>query len=171
MALTDGFLVWVVVILLLFPTWLLFSEMWSYLAPYQTATLVGSQAGSNLINQIGNTFFYYMPDGMLVLMYFGLIMAVFLSAVYENARPETFPIGLLFLIPLILITFPLSDFVHYFYSQPGFANVVGYYQSIIYISDWGPLFTILVTLAYLLFVMTKKSSSSSIPSGSGIISG
>lgn len=174
MALTSAFLVYVVVFLLCFPVWLLMSEMWSYLSPWYSGgntILTGSVQGSNVITALGNTTFYYIPDSALTLLYFGLIVAVFLGALYEAANPETLPIGLLFLIPLILVTMPLSDFTHWLYNQPGFANVAGYYTSSEYISDWSPLFTTLFTIGYLIFVITKKQTYGTLPSGPNIIGG
>lgn len=171
MGMTGALLIGVVVFMLLFPTWLLFSELWSFMSPTLTPALIGSNQGSTLIHNLGNTVFYYIPDTMLTIMYFALLMAFFLSALYENSRPETLPIGLLFLIPLILVTFPLSDFTHAFYTNPGFANVAQYYTSIEYISDWAPLFTTISTLAYIVFLVTKKQVFQDLPSGSGIISG
>jgi di/tricarboxylate transporter len=159
----------IVVFLVLFPLMLIMSEMWSGMR-----TVVADQnvTGNNAtvttrITNLGDSFFYHMGDTTLVLIYFGLIAALFISAIYENAHPETLPIALLFIIPLILITLPLSDMSHWLYSNAGFANVAPYYQSTIYLSDNSPLITTLCTLAYVVFVITKKQTNVQYSGGSG----
>lgn len=144
--------------------------MWFYAAPFFNSNTVGSVQGSNVIQQLGNTTFYYIPDSALTLLYFVSILGVFLGALYENAKPESLPIGLFFLIVLILVTLPLSDFSHWLYNQPGFAPIAGHYTSSEYISDNSPLFTALFTIAYLIFVITKKTTAGS-PGGPNVVSG
>ena len=150
---------------------LMLSEMWSQMRPFMNNTVTGSTAATKQIDQLGDSFFYFIPDSFLVILYFGMIMALFISALYEAARPETLPIGLLFIIVLILVTFPLSDMSHAFYTNPGFANVVQYYSATEYLADNSPLLTSLFSLAYIIFVVTKKQTMQQVPEGQGIVSG
>lgn len=158
-SITGGLLIMVYVFLVLFPTMLLLSSIWSQAQPILTSNTINPYLNStdaNSITQLGNNFFYYSSDSIIVIFYFALVAALFISAIYEQARPETLPLGLLFLIPLILITFPLADLAHYFYTNPGFANVAGFYGSTEYLADNSPTITILVTIIYLVLVITKK---------------
>ena len=171
----GAFLIGVMVFLVLFPTMLILTEMWSMMRPIVTnSTITGNNATVNArITNLGNSFFYYSGDSIIVFMYFALVGALFLSALYEAARPETLPIGLLFMIPLIIVTLPLADLSHWFWSNPGFSNIAVYYQNTEYLSDWSPLITALVTISYLLFVVTKKQvfGGGSGGGGSNVVSG
>jgi hypothetical protein len=171
-SITGSLLITVIVFLFLFPTLLMFSELWSYMRPVINNNVTGSQHATNVIRGIGDSFFYFSADSILVILYFALVIALMISALYEAAHPETLPLGLLFLIPLILVTFPLSDIAHAFYTNPGFANVAPYYASTEYLSDNSPALTILFTLAYLVLVITKKQIfQAGAPAGPGIVSG
>lgn len=150
----------------------LFSAMWGELKPQiDNAIAATSPQGVKVINNLGDSFFYYTQDTMLTLLYFGLVLAVFISALYENANPESFALGLLFIIPLIIVTFSLSDLAHAFYSVQGLAGVKGYFTSTEYIMDYLPVFTAIFSLGYLIFLATKKNIFKGAPSGSGIYSG
>lgn len=160
---TGPLMVAVLVFTLLLPTMLILAQMWSQASPIITNQINNSTMNSSLktqainhITNLGNGFFYYTAPGILVLLYFMLILAVFISALYESAHPETLPIGMLFLIVLIIVTLPLTDLTHYFYTNSGFATVAPYYKSIEYLSDNSPLLTALATFGYLLFISTKK---------------
>ena len=176
-SITSALIIMIYCFLVLFPVLLLLSGIWAQARPiFDNQTITGNNATvANQINRIGDSFFFYSSDSIIVLMYFALIIALFISAIYEQARPETLPIGLLFLIPLILITFPLADLAHYFYTNPGFANVAGYYGSTEYLADNSPLITILITIVYLVFVVTKRQifggNSGSGGGGVNIVSG
>ena len=155
--------------LVLLPVMLILSEMWSMASPiiYSYNVNATNSTTANKISNFGNSFFYYSGDTIIVLMYFFMILGLFLSALYEGARPETLPIGLLFLIPLILITMPLADLSHAFYTNPGFANVAQYYTSSEYLSDYAPYLTALCTIIYLYLVMTRKNIISGLGFGGG----
>jgi len=150
----------IICFLVLFPVFLIFSEMWSQMRPIvYNQTLKGTNSNytnANAINRLGDSFFYYSGDTVIVLMYFILIVGVMISALYENAHPETLPIGLLVLIPLIIITIVLADLSHWFYSNSGFANIIAHYPSTIYLSDYAPYLTALFSIAYLVLVISKK---------------
>ena len=161
--------------LVLLPVFLILSEMWSMASPiiYGYNLNATNSTVANSISNFGNSYFYYSGDTIIVLLYFGMIIGLFLSALYEGARPETLPIGLLFLIPLILVTMPLSDMIHAFYTNPGFANVAIYYQSSEYLADYSPYLTALVTIIYLYLVMTRKNIIAGLSNGGGgsVVSG
>jgi hypothetical protein len=173
MSVLSAFIVSVVVFMGLFPLFMILTEIWVTAQPIIVATCPPSVPScAKTINQLGNETFEYIPDTALTLLYFGLIAAVFISALYEAAHPETLPIGLFFLIVLIFVTFPLSDYGHAFYTNPGFLNVSAYYSSTEYLSDNSPILTALFTLAYLLFVTTKRTTIiQGMPQGSGIVNG
>lgn len=154
--------------LVLFPVFLMLASIWSYSSPYITQGLNATDA--NQINNLGNAFFFNSTDEIIVLIYFGCILGVFLSALWESANPATFPIGLLFLIPLLLISFPLADISHAFYANPGFANVAGHFTGTEYLSDNAPWLTALVTIVYLLLLATRKQGSG-VPGGGNIVGG
>ena len=104
-------------------------------------------------------------------MYFGCVIGIFLSALWEAANPATFPIGLLFLIPLLLISFPLADISHAFYTNTGFNNVAGHFTNTEYLSDNAPWLTALITVAYLLFLASRKGGTPGMPQGGNIVGG
>lgn len=155
--------------LVLLPIFLMLAQIWSYAQPSVTKGLNATDA--NQINNLGNSFFYNSADQIIVFIYFGCIMGIFLSALWESANPATFPIGLLFLIPLLLLSFPLADISHAFYTNPGFANVAGHFTGTEYLSDNAPWLTALVTVAYLLFLATRKQGAPGVPSGGNIVGG
>lgn len=124
-------------------------------------------SGAKVIAALGDTFYLTGTDSLLVFFYFISVVGVFVSAYYESADPNTLPIGILFLIPLILITFPLSDFAYHFIaSQP--AAVADHFSGTLYILAWLPVFTTVITLGYLIFVVRKNNL---MPHGNNIISG
>jgi len=168
MSVTKTLEIAVVIFLVGLPIFLIFAEMWSFMSPIVTnQTITGNNASvSAKIQNLGDSFFYYSGDTILVLLYFAMIAGLFISAIYEAARPETLPIGLLFMIPLIIITLPLSDLSHWFYMSSGFSNVAHYYTATEYLADNSPLLTALFTLAYLVFVSTKKQINASLFGGS-----
>ena len=113
MSMVGGVIILVLCFLLLFPVLLMFTSMWNYARPIidnqtlagtNTLGLGGNQSNANVINRLGDSFFYFSSDSIIVILYFALVIAFFVSALYESARPETLPLGLLFLIPLILIS-------------------------------------------------------------------
>lgn len=159
----------VVCFLVLFPVFLMLASIWSYTQPVVTQGLNSTDANS--ITALGNGFYYNSTDSIIIFMYFGCIAAIFISAIFEQSNPASLPIGLLFLIPLIIISFPLANISHAFYTNAGFANVAGHFTGTQYLSDNAPWLTALVTIAYLLFLSTRKSGSSNMPSGGNIIGG
>ena len=153
-SMTGALIISVMCFMVALPIFLIFAEMWSYAAGPVTQGLNATDAA--VVTNLGNSFFYHTGDQFITLLYFMLIFALFVSALYEAAHPETLPIGLVFLIPLMLITLPLSDMTHAFYTNPGFANVAPYFTSSEYLSDQAPQITTIVTLIYIIFVVTKK---------------
>ena len=156
--------------LVLFPVFLMLASIWSYTQPYVTQGL--NATDSNQITNLGNSFFFNSTDEIITFMYFGCVIGIFLSALYEASSPSTFPIGILFLIPLLLISFPLADISHAFYTNPGFANIAGHFTGTEYLSDNSPWLTALITVAYLLFLATRKQGQGGNPGGgSNVIGG
>lgn len=156
--------------LVLFPVFLMLASIWSATQPVVVAGLNATDA--NQITNLGNSFFYNSTDQIIIFMYFGCVIGIFISCLFESANPATFPIGLLFLIPLLLISFPLADISHAFYTNPGFANVAPHFTGTEYLSDNAPWLTALITIAYLLFLATKKGGANNgMPGGGSVIGG
>jgi len=156
--------------LVLFPVFLMLASIWSATQPVVTAGLNSTDA--NQITNLGNSFFYNSTDSIIIFMYFGCVIGLFISCLFENSNPATFPIGLLFLIPLLLISIPLADISHAFYTNPGFSNVAMHFTGTEYLSDNAPWLTALITIAYILFLATRKGGASGgLPIGGNIIGG
>lgn len=162
-SITGALIIGIICFLVLFPVLLLMTSIWAQAKPYLDNQITNStmnatlqQEALNHINGLGDSFYYNSSDAIIAFMYLALIAAFFISAIYENSSAATLPIALLFLIPLILITFPLADLSHYFYTNAGFANIAPYYKTTEYLSDNSPLITILCTVIYLVLLITKK---------------
>lgn len=110
----------------------------------------------NQIRQTGNGFFLYSGDTILIFFYFMLILATFISASHEGADAQALPLGLPLLILAILVSMPISDFAHAFITSPSLASAATWYKGTLYIEDNLPTFTALGTLAYLVFVITRR---------------
>lgn len=170
----GGLLIMVLCFLLLFPVLLMFSSLWLNTRITIDNQITNSTMNSTLqnealnhINGLGNSFFLNSSDQIIILMYMALIVAFFISALYESSNPASLPLALLFLIPLILITFPLADIAHAFYTNAGFANVAGYYKGTEYLINYSPMITIVITLVYIVLLATKKGVPGSGGGGGG----
>lgn len=160
----SGFLVGIA-LLFTFVFFIIMANIWVQAKPL----IVNSTTtqGGKVIAGIGDTFYLTGADSILVFFYFISVLGVFISGYYENADAITLPIGILFLIPLILITFPLSDFAYHLITSQS-ATVANHFGGTVYLLAWLPVFTTIITLGYLIFVVTKKNM---LPHGNNIISG
>jgi hypothetical protein len=145
------------------------ASIWATTQPVITKGLNATDA--NQITNLGNSFFFNSADEIIVFIYFGCVIGIFLSALWESANPATFPIGILFLIPLLIISFPLADISHAFYTNSGFANIAGHFTGTEYLSDNAPWLTALITIAYLLFLATRKGAGAGNPGGGSNVVG
>lgn len=146
---------------------MLMATLWLHIRPgLDNAT---TPQGASVINNIGNIFYLDGTDSILLFMYFTLVIGSFISDYYEAADVITLPVGLLLCIPIILVTMPLSDFAYAFATSPSMLSVAPYFKSTIYLLENLPIFTAIITLANLIFVVTKKSGG--LPHGPQIISG
>ena len=134
----------------------IFTYIWWGATPYfqNIPNLNATQTAS--ITSFGNNYFYYSPDAILIIFYFMMVIAAFMAASYEAADANTFAVGLLFLIIAIIVSMPLSDFAHAFLSNPSIRVATQWYTNTMYILNYLPDFTGILTLAYLIFVVTRS---------------
>jgi hypothetical protein len=159
-----------------------FSLMWlktrQYLsgaiAPYNS-TLVGTPLNPQTVLNLGNNYFLQAGDTIIIFFTFMLILAAFISARQEGSDSSSFPIGLLFLVVALIISFPISDFSHALLNAAQILSASAYYKGTLYLTDNMPIIVAVGTAFYLVLVITnkKKPSFPSVSGGgnAGVISG
>lgn len=174
MQFTGGFEIFVAVFAL-FMVFVLFTAMWIYERPSITKFLV-SEGLKNSTSQTAavpelitaDQFFYHAGDSIATFIYFALIFALFIRAIYEGADPAVLPLGLLILIPLIIVTFPLADAAHSFASQSLLKGAANYYSSTLYLLENAPIITAVVSLIYLIFLGMRRTARNPMMSGANV---
>lgn len=153
--------------ILLFGTIILivFSLMWlttrtyinTALTPYNSL-LANTPVKISSATVLGNSFFLNAGDSIIILMYFMLILASFLSARSEGSDSASFVIGLAMLLVGIIVSFPLSDFGHFFLTNAQVTPAATYYKGSMYLIENMPIIVAVSTFVYLLLVATNKKS-------------
>ena len=130
-----------------------------------TMTQYGTPQGVQAIKNVGDGFFFYTIGTLCVFFYFMMILACFINARYQGADHSTLAIGLIFLVIGLIVSFPISDFLHALYTAQGLQAADVYLSSLMYLVDNMPVITALSTIVYLALVITNKNVSVSLGGG------
>lgn len=142
------------------------SQIGTNTTAHVAATLNATNAAK--LTQMGNNMFLNTPDIMILVLYFGLIIATFISAGYEGANPAvTLFLGLFFLIIAEVVSFGISNIAHQAMTQPNMLNIVKHYSLTLYIMDYAPLLNGIFIIADIIFVISKKEVIAESFSGGG----
>ena len=106
---------------------------------------------------MGNNMFYNTPDIMILVLYFGLILAALIAAGYEGANPAiTLMMGIIFLLISEVVCFGISNMAHNYLTQSSLLGIVQHYSLTLYIMDNLPLLNGIFTIGYIVFVLLSK---------------
>jgi len=109
------------------------------------------------INNFSTNIFDNAPDIMLAVLYFVMLLATFIAASTESANPAvTLLLGLFFIVVAEMVSFGLADVAHAYISQTIYLNIAKHYSITTYIMEYLPYFNGLLTIAYIIFVISKK---------------
>lgn len=109
------------------------------------------------ITAMTNNMFLNTPDIILFVLYFGLIIASFISSSYEGANPAiTLLLGLFFLIVAMPVSFAISNIAHNYLTQVNLINITKHYTLSLYLMDYMPLLNGVFIVADIIFVISKK---------------
>ena len=127
------------------------------------------------INGLGNSFFLSNGQDIVLIFWLALVVALFISAAFENATFFTIPIGVICMVGVIFTSFVASDLAHSVLAQPALSTIVGtYYSGILYLTDNLPIISGVLCVVYLLLVVMSKGRLSSAGGGgpsANIVSG
>lgn len=134
----------------------IFSVIWS-----QTSSHVAAQApnatDAAALTQMGNNMFYNTPDIIIMVLYFGLILAALIAAGYEGANPAvTLMLGIIFLIISEVVAMGISNAAHGYLTQPNMLGIVQHYSLTLWIMDQLPILNGIFTIGYIIFVLLSK---------------
>lgn len=105
----------------------------------------------------GNGFFNNTPDVVMAILYFMLILASFISASYEGANPAaTLLLGLIFVVLATVVSFPIADSAHQYINFVQNLNAKAHLGISTYIQENLPILTGILTVAYIVFVISRK---------------
>jgi hypothetical protein len=127
-----------------------------------TSSTVQNTPGLNasqklVITNYSANVFLNSPDIVMATMYFILLLASFIAASYEGADPAvTLLIGFFFIIVAEIVSFGISDVAHSYISQVYYLNISKHLPITTYIMNYLPYFNGLLTIMYMLFVITKR---------------
>lgn len=114
------------------------------------------------LNTLNTSFFNNSPDIMILVLYFMLIIAAFVAAGYEGANPAvTLLLGMFFIVIAEVVSFALSDFAHGYITQVAYLNIAKHYGLSTYLMEYLPVFNGILTIAYMIFVISKREQISS----------
>lgn len=157
----------VIALVIISIVFVLFAAMW-----LQFRTGIDNQATNSTlplnsttltqINGLGNGFFLTNGQDIILLFWFALIVALFISASVENATFLTIPIGVILMVPIMLISFIGSDLAHAFLTSPSLTAITGtYYSGILYLTDNLPVVSGVLCIVYLVLVVLTKGRGAS----------
>ena len=138
---------------------ILFIVIWGKVST-QLHTQISSlnQTEQNQVLGLGNSFFNNSLSIILIFIYFMLILASFIAAAYEGASgTATLVLGIVFLIVAIIVSMGISDVAHQYLTQAALLpSTQQHFKAVLYLMDNLPLVTGIFTVAYLVFVITRK---------------
>ena len=113
------------------------------------------------INGIGNNYFLNAGPSFIILLFGVMVAALFISAYAEAAGFISFPLGIIFLITAIFLSFMLSDFAHAILTSPALGTITAqYYSGPLYLLDNLPILTGVLGVGYLLFILLHRNTNS-----------
>ena len=96
-------------------------------------------------------------DAVMATLYFLLILCSFISAGYEGANPAaTLLLGLFFVILAELVSFGISNAAHNYITFAQNLNQAQHLGITTYIMEYLPIFNAILTIGYIVVVITKK---------------
>ena len=152
-----------VIMVLLAYTWTQFQPQLD--AMNQNAAIPLNQSTINQIDSIGIGYFLTGGPSFIILLFGVMVAALFISAWAENAGFISFPIGIIFLIAAIFLSFMLSDFAHAILTSPTLGSLTAqYYSGPLYLLDNLPIITGILGIGYLVFILLHRNNN---PYGTG----